>query len=606
MRKFAGRILLLLLVFTTTAFGQVTDQLKVQPEILKPGDCGIGRLIPDVSFKDIHGARWKLSSFKKNKALVIVMISDYCPVSNKLGPELRRLEKDYAPRGIAFLFLCPVSAENYQDVSNYASQYQLKSTVARDDVGLAKLIGATTTTESFVLDPARTLVYRGAVNDQYGLGYSKEAPTKNYLRDALDAILQNQPPQIRATTAPGCNLDLAAPTNTAPINLTYYNQISRILQANCVECHRKDGIGPFSLETYQDIIENAGAVRQQINRGTMPPWFAANSKDADGKNLWVNDRSLSSRDKADLLTWLASDRPKGNPADAPVPRNFSGKWNIGKPDVIYQIPEPVAVKAEGIMPYQNQTVQTSFLEDKWVQGYQILPSSPAVVHHVIVSIESDADPDEKGEMGATGYWAAYVPGYSYQIYPPGFARLLPAGAKLHFQIHYTPNGRATTDRMKIGLIFAKEPPKYEIRVLGIPQLHLDIPPGVHRHVEFADHKVAENMNILGYQAHTHLRGKSFKYQLIHPDGNIETLLDIPHYDFNWQLQYDYARPKFVSAGSTLRVEAVFDNSEDNPANPDPTKEVKWGLQTDDEMLIGYIEYYVSRSAGTPTSPLTKK
>jgi hypothetical protein len=247
------------------------------------------------------------------------------------------------------------------------------------------------------------------------------------------------------------------------------------------------------------------------------------------------------------------------------------------------------------MPYQTRTIQTSFPEDRWVQAYEIMPTARGVVHHVIVSIDgTEADEDSITESGATGFWAVYVPGYSYRVYPKGFARKLPACAKVNFQIHYTPNGQATNDQLKLGLIFSKPAPQYEIHTLGIPQLKLDIPPRVHRHVETAYYHVTRDMEVTGYQGHTHLRGIAFRYDLIRTNGETETLLAMPNYDFNWQLQYDYMTPKFIPAGSTIRVMATYDNSADNPANPDPDQEVKWGLQTRDEMMVGYVEYYRPR------------
>jgi hypothetical protein len=583
----------------------VEQEFSVQPRVLKAGEYGVGRMVPNLTVTDLQGRELEFGGSKNNKALVIIIFSDYCPISNKFGPELARLERDYAGKPVAFIFDCPIACETSQDLMSYVSKYQLKSSVVHDADGrLAKMLGATTSTEAFVLDAARTLIYRGAINDQYGLGYSKDKPTRTYLRDAIDAVLCGKTPAIAATTAPGCTLDLVdAQLSTEKTPLNYYNQISRIMQANCVECHHAGGVTPFSLETFADLIENAGMIKQQVARGLMPPWFAA-KQPGQTESPWINDRSLSEQDKTNLLAWLNSNRPQGNPADAPVARQFPGKWEIGKPDVVLQLPEPIKVKAEGFMPYQYRTIQTSFPEDRWIQAYEIMPTARSVLHHAIVSLQADGeDTNLLSESGATGFWAVYVPGYTYRVYPQGYARKLPAGAKLNFQIHYTPNGRATQDQLKIGLIFSKQPPQYEIHTLGIPQLGLEIPPGVHRHVETAEYRVPEDMNVTGYQAHTHLRGKAFRYELIKTNGRTETLLDIPKYDFNWQIQYDYIQPKFIPAGSTIRVLAVYDNSVDNPANPDPTKTVKWGQQTYDEMLIGYVEYYRPR---IPTAILPAK
>ena len=561
------RTLLFFLVFLGVPWARAQDSvadLKEPPRLLKASDYGVGHLVPDVKFKDLHGHRITLSRFQGHRPLVIFIFSTDCPVSNKYGPERARLEKDYGAKGVAFLFVDPEAGETDQEIKDFVSKYGITSPVVHDAADpLTQALGATTTTEAFVLDPARTLVYRGAINDQYGLGYAKDLPEKTYLQDALDALLSGRIPDVSAMTAPGCALDVPADsavvTNTAfTTPLTYDDQISRIIQANCVECHRAGGIGPFSLETYQDVLDHAGRIKQQVARGAMPPWFAAKLP-GQTDSPWANDRSLSERDQADLLAWLNSDRPEGDPADAPVPRSFPNEWNIGQPDVVLQLPEPVPVQAEGLMPYQNRTIQTSFPEDRWVQAYEIMPTARGVVHHAIVSLAGqETNGTATAESGATGFWAVYVPGYSYEIYPPGYARKLPAVAKLRFQIHYTPNGQPTNDQLKIGLVFAKQPPQYEIHALGIPQINLDIPPGAHHHGEAAYYHVTRDMAVTGYQAHTHLRGIAFRYDLITTNGDTETLLDLPRYDFNWQLLYAYATPKLIPAGSTIRATAVYD------------------------------------------------
>ena len=567
------------------------ESLKEQPKILKADEHGVGRMVPDVALKDAAGRDVNLSAFKDSKALVIASFGASCPISNKLGPELARLEKEFAAQKVAFLFLDPVAGESAEDMRKFASTHALTSPVVQDAQGtLARALGATTTTEVFVLDAARTLVYRGAINDQYGLGYSKDAPTKTYLRDALAAVLRGTAPAVAATTAPGCALDLPAPVAATPGAATYHRDISRVVQAHCLECHRMGGIAPFALETYADLMEHAAMIRKQLDRGAMPPWFAG--KEQSGAHaIFANDRSLPELDKAVLLAWLKSDRPKGDPADAPLARVFPEGWIIGKPDAVFQLPQPTQIKAEGTMPYQRQIVETSFPEDRWVQAYEILPTAREVVHHVIVKVHNKGATVSDRDEGAEGFFAAYVPGNSYRVLPAGFAKRLPAGAKISFQIHYTPNGKATQDQLRIGFIFAKEPPKNEVHVLAVAQPRLNIPPGAADHVEVREQKVPFNINVTAYMAHMHVRGKAFKYELITPDGKTETLLDIPRYDFNWQLQYDYAQPKFIPRGSTMKITAVFDNSAGNPANPDPAKTVKWGPQTSDEMMIGYIEHY---------------
>jgi mono/diheme cytochrome c family protein len=574
---------------------EASPPLQEAPAVLKAAEHGVGRRLPDLALRELEGAESLLSArLQGARGLVFALLGATCPISGKLGPEMARLEKQADAQGLRWIWVCPVAAESAADIRAFTAAHGLKAPVVHDREGvIATALAATTTTECFLVDATRTLVYRGAVNDQYGLGYSKEKASRHYLREAMTALLGGDLPEVAATTAPGCALDVK--TAAAPATgLTYHHQIERILQTHCVECHRRDGVGPFSLETYEDVVENAGMIRRQVERGVMPPWFAAPPAHG-GATPWSNDAALPERDKAELLAWLAGDRPRGDPADAPMPRRYPAEWQLGSPDAIVQLSAPIAIKAEGTMPYQFVTVTTDFPEDRWVRAYEILPTDRSVVHHVIVQVHAKgARVRDRGE-GSEGYWAAYVPGNTHHAYPSGFAKKLPAGATVSFQIHYTPNGRATRDQLRLGLHFAKEPPRYVVHTAAVAHARLNIPPHAARHVEVKEQTVPFPMNVTGLMAHMHVRGRAFKFEVLPPGGGEpEVLLDIPRYDFNWQLRYDYAQPKFLPAGSRVRLTAVFDNSAGNSANPDPDKTVRWGPQTHDEMMIGYFEYFTPR------------
>ena len=574
------------------------DTTREGPHALKASEHGVGTLAPDVTFTDLDGKQWRLSDFKKNKALVVVMTSTSCPLSKKYAPALARLEKKYREKGVAFIFVNAVSSDTKEDMRAAVKTHGFTGPYVRDAEGaVANALGAVVTTDVLVFDSARTLVYHGAVDDQYGLAYALEASRRRYLEDALGAVLAGRAPTIAATTAPGCALDLSqakASAPTAPV--TYHNRISRIVQNHCTECHHKGGVGPFALDSYEDLVGHAGMIRKQVERGAMPPWFAAPTA-AGEHTIWANDRSLATRDKKDLLAWLDQGRPVGNSADAPLPRDYPTEWEIGQPDAILQIPTPISVKAEGTMPYQNVTVETTFTEDKWVRGIEVRPTARQVVHHVLVFARGPADPEDKsgrrrdGEEERGGFFAVYVPGNHKLIYPDGFAKLLPAGARLRFQIHYTPNGTATNDQVRLGMLFAKEPPTHVVRVIGLVNPLISIPPGADNHEEQAGIPILKEARVLAFMPHMHVRGKAFRYEAIYADDTKKTLLDVPRYDFNWQLAYRYAEPLTLPRGARLRATGWYDNSANNPANPDPNKTVRWGPQTADEMMLGYVEYY---------------
>ena len=550
-----------------------------------------GRQVPDVAFTDLTGKPHRTADAARYAGMAIALSSSTCPVSKRQMPSLAKLEQELSNRGIALLVLNPMKTETDDEIRAQVAAAGVRSTVCHDATqALAQALQARTTTEVFLLAPDRTLVYRGALDDQYGPTFSRQAPTVSHLLEAADALKAGRKPRRPMTEAPGCELDLGPrPAGTAT-SLSYHRDVARILQQHCMDCHRPEGIAPFRLDTAAAVTERAKTIRRVVTEGQMPPWFAA--PPTGGKpSPWANDCALPASDRRDLLAWLDSaDRPLGDPADAPKPRTYPGAWSIGQPDAVLPISRPHAIKADGFMRYEHDTIETSFPEDRWVQAYEILPTARGVVHHVIVRCVRKGEKARFG--GAEDYWAAYVPGNGSHVYPTGFARKLPAGATLTFQIHYTPNGQATTDQLKIGLRFAKTPPRHEMRTVGLANLRLDIPPGAARHVETLVRPVPVDLPITALMAHMHVRGAAFKFELLGADGSVETLLDLPRYDFNWQLRHDYVEPRVLPQGSRVRITAVFDNSAANPANPDPTQRVRWGEQTSDEMMIGYVEYYV--------------
>jgi thiol-disulfide isomerase/thioredoxin len=550
-------------------------------------------MIQDAQFTDLSGKNWRLSDFQDRPAVVLCMTSTSCPLSQKYLPSLATLATDFADRRVAFILVNPFKTdENLADAAMTAGSRVVY--VHDQDGALARAIGAATTTDAIVLDAARTVVYQGAVDDQYGFGYSLDAPRQKYLAKAVDSVLAGRRPMLAATTAPGCVLDLGPPPPQT--DSTYHNRISRILQFNCLECHREGGAGPFSLDSLDAVSAHSAMIEDVLERGAMPPWFAA-SAGPNQPSPWITDRSLSGTDRTDLLAWLKGGMAAGNERDAPLPLPADDGWAIGMPDHVFQIPEPIAVKATGTMPYQNAVVETNLSEDRWVQAIEVRPTARAVVHHVLVFVDgvnrvdnalSGEDPGD----ARRGFFAVYVPGNSVLAYPDGYAKRLPKNARLRFQIHYTPNGKATTEQCQVGLVFAKEPPEHEVHVAGIVNPFFRIPPGEPNYEDSATLPVPFDARLMGFLPHMHLRGKAARYELIGADGSTETLLDVPRYDFNWQLVYRYFDPLLIPQGSKIKFTAWFDNSADNPANPDPTKTVRWGPQTYEEMLLGYVEFYI--------------
>jgi mono/diheme cytochrome c family protein len=523
----------------------------------KPASVGVGKA---------YGGPALAPLLEGTKALVVAFHGADCPVSKLYKPKLDRLSKEYAAKGVRFAV---VSSED----------------------ALARTFGLKRTTEAFLLDPQGVLRYRGAVDDQYGIGYQREAATKNFLTDAIEALLAGKPVPVAATEAPGCLVEAGAAPAAAALSgkPTYHKDVAPIFHKRCVECHRPGEIGPFSLLSYPKARSSAAQIKEVVRNRRMPPWHA------DPKvGQWKNDRSLTAAEIDLIAKWADAGAPEGDAKDAAPAPKFAEGWQIGTPDAVYRLPRAQKIPAEGTVPYRYVPVPTLLREDKWVQAIEVRPGARQVVHHVLVFVQFPLarlkeQPPLDGGL-TNGYFGIMVPGESPMVFPEGMAKKIPAGAILLFQLHYTATGEAAEDQTEIGLQWAKKPVTQEVVTRGVNNRQIRIPPGAANHPEQASFTFDSDARILSFLPHMHVRGKAFRYTAIHPDGKEEALLDVPAYDFNWQTCYRLKEPKAVKKGTRIRADARFDNSKGNPANPDPTKEVRFGEQTWDEMLIGYMDF----------------
>ncbi|MBV8270389.1 MAG: hypothetical protein JO252_29025 [Planctomycetaceae bacterium] len=390
-------------------------------------------------------------------------------------------------------------------------------------------------------------------------------------------------------------IDAARTASEGPVAVgavTFAADVAPILQEKCQSCHRPGQVAPFALLTFAQARRWAGPIREAIEDRRMPPWHA------DPRHgHFANDRSLTARQRATLLAWVDQGMPLGDPRDLPPPRNFPESWAIGMPDVILQMPEPYIVAAQGILPYQRFRVPTHFTRDVWVQAAEARPGDRAVVHHICVFLAPD-EPYSEGLTDARRELVCYAPGDLPSVFPPGVAKLIPAGAELVIEVHYTPIGVPRTDRSSVGLMLARQPVFHRAFTKGISRKDLEIPPGAANHAVASSFTFPDDAHLLSLMPHMHLRGKDFRYTAVYPDGRSEVLLEVPAYDFGWQSVYRLVEPRTMPRGTRIDCLAHFDNSAGNPANPDPTKTVRWGEQTYDEMMIGFIDYYED----TPISP----
>jgi hypothetical protein len=416
-----------------------------------------------------------------------------------------------------------------------------------------------------------------------------------------------------ASVAVACASILCASPAQKPASIvssgvpTFYKDILPILQQHCQLCHRSGEIAPMSLVTYTQTRPYAARMKRMTASRMMPPWFA------DPRfGHFANDISLSPEQIDTIARWASAGAPAGRPSDAPPPRHWTTGWNIPPPDLVIQMPRPVHLPAHGDVEYTYEIVPTGFKEDKWVQASEIRPTSRNHVHHAVIYIRppsskwlrdapigrpfsasamTTAEDVREALFTDSDMLLVYAPGSSPDNWPDGMAKCIPAGSDLVFQMHYTTNGHATTDQTSVGLVFARQPPKQRVLTLQLANHSFVIPPESDNFRVEVFGTLPNDATLLSFFPHMHLRGKRFEYDIVHPDGSIETLLRV-NYHFHWQMSYKLAHPRFLKAGTKLQAVAWFDNSRNNPHNPDPEQAVRWGGQTYEEMMVGFFDLAV--------------
>ena len=377
---------------------------------------------------------------------------------------------------------------------------------------------------------------------------------------------------------------------------TFAKDVAPIFNKSCVECHRPTMFAPMSLTRFDDARPWAKSIKARVVAGTMPPWGADTPH-----GMFKNDPRLSPQEIDTIVAWVDGGAPKGDDKDLPAAPTFAEGWSIGKPDAIFTMDEEFTIPASGTIPYKYFKASTGITEDKWIQAIEIHPSARAQVHHVLAYTQPDGTaPKPGGELGPDNI-GGVTPNKPGLVFEPGVARLLKGNSEIVMQIHYTANGTEGKDRTTIGVIFAKQPPtKIAAGGMAINPRFI-IKAGDGNSEVRATTPLTRDTLITGFTPHMHVRGKDMTYIAHYEDGTDETLLAVPRYDFNWQITYELAKPKLLPKGTRLEVIAHFDNSTGNKFNPDPTKDVRWGDQTWEEMMIGFYST-VQPPAAVPATP----
>lgn len=556
--------------------------------------------ISEFQLKDAAGNGIDVATQSEKQLTVICFLGTECPLARHYGRRLSQMNEEFAPRNVRFVGVNSNLQDSPKDVSEFVKEFRITFPILKDPGNqVADQFGARFMAEVFVLDQTLAVRYQGRVDDQYQPGATHTQPSRNDLRMALEELLAGKPVSVPKTEITGCTIGRVKTPDANPA-VTYCKQVSRILNQHCVECHRPGEIGPFSLTDYEEVVGWGETILESVNSGRMPPW---NANPQHGH--FRNARTMPETDKETLRTWIKAGMPYGDKAELPPVEEFASGWQLPRlPDLVLKMRDrSFQIPATGTVEYQYFVVDPHFEEDRWVSAAQVIPGNRPTVHHCIVFVR----PPDGSDVRGVGYLTGYVPGQRSYSLPPNSARRVPAGSKLVFQMHYTPNGTTQEDVTQIGMNFL---PEAEVRnevftLLGIDQ-EFEIPPHtpdfpVHGHVGW----FPKRAELLAIVPHMHVRGKAFEARSHHGDQT-EILLDVPRYDFNWQHVYEFAVPLKLDQIDKLDFTAYFDNSIKNPANPDPTQTVTWGDQTWEEMALAFFEISVPRAAVAEPEPQRNK
>ena len=543
----------------------------------------------DFRLIDHEGHTRQLHYYSFQKAIVLFFTDPDADPS--LGATLTDLKSSFGAQDTEFWIIDPIS-ENRSDLVTTADTWETDVPILHDSAQLvSRAYQVARGTEVVAIDTASwTVFYRGAIERPAVDG----SPAQPYLSDALTAFFGGQASTYRHTPATGHPLPLG------PTELVSYEEvIAPMIIESCVRCHSPNNIAPFSLDSYESLASWAHEIREVNLTGEMPPWFA----DPEFGS-YEDDWSLSEESLRALVDWIDQGALKGDGADpladfvanTPPPSEYPFNWpaELGEPDMILTIPTQ-NIPANGEVDYRYIELSPNIPADTYLRAAIIKPGNREVVHHSLAFIGSTFEAFIQG-AGLNGYFAGYVPGVQAKAFPPNSGKLLKANPTLTVQMHYQTNGRPQTDMTQLGLYFHSTPPEMEYRTTAASTRNINIAPGVREYTREASVVLSATEPTLLYELspHMHFRGSRMEYDAIYPNGEVEKLLSVPHYIFDWQLLYRLAEPKSLPAGTEIRVRGAFDNSPQNPENPDPVQSVRFGEQSDEEMFIGYINFAMRR------------
>jgi hypothetical protein len=527
------------------------------------------------------------------RAMVLFWTGNGCPIAQQSVTKIRALRSRFGNKGVEIWMINSNPQDDRDSIRTEAQEFSVGSIpILKDDLQLvARHLGVTRTAEAIAINTTNwTVFYRGAIDDQLSEGAKKPKPTEKYLEHALTEFLAGQEISKSKTPVKGCLIQFESEADrSTPVS--YTKEIAPLLQKKCVGCHSPGNIGPFALSSYKKVKGWSEMIHEVVLARRMPPWHAD-----PHYGTYANDRSLTPTEARTLVRWIEEGAPRGEGED-PLPRasDSSHTAALGEPDLVIPLPAAQTIPDTGVLQYRYVDAQVEMPQDAWIRAAVVRPNNRKVVHHVIVRVRYPEG--TKGKRAEEVFFTSWAPGNTSPENPLDTGKFLPKGAKFNFELHYNTTGKPETDQSDLALYWCKERPKMVLETRATETRELDIAPGEPNAKSFCLYCFKRDTLIFDLVPHMHLRGSWFKYEALFPDGKRETLLSVPNYDFNWQTEYRLAEPKRVPAGTWLLCTGGHDNSTRNPNNPDATKRIKWGLQSFEEMFMGFMSVAEPPEAG---------
>lgn len=547
-----------------------------------PANVPIGSTV-QATFTDLRWQPRRLQELPGDRGVVLFFATIECPLVQRYLPRFQEFAERYGGKGIGFVVANVGTGDGMVDAVGQATLHAPAAVFAKDfDGSLSHACGVDRTATVVLLDQERKLRYRGRIDGQYRYSGASPSPGRKDLELALEQFLTGQPIEVAETPVEGCRITMPKAAPAAGAVPTFCRDIAPLLQEHCQECHRPGGEAPFALLTAAEAQKHAEMIGEVVGQQRMPPWYGS-SRHGD----FANVRVMPQPARDTIARWVAGGAPAGDPADLPSPRQWPAtEWRIGEPDLVLKVPTPIRLPADGYVPYKYFVLPYHFEQDTWVEAIEIKPRDKRALHHCNLARVKWGE-----QFSQDGFITGQVPGGDAMVLEPGTAVRIPAGSALALQAHYVTTGEPVEDRLWVGLRFPRQPVQREVQVLIVHNNRFEIPPGAGAHPVRASKVLPDDALGIGMFVHMHLRGRDMLVTAQPPEGQGERehVLLVPNYNFDWQQSYRWpSLSKRFAKGTRITALAHFDNSAFNPFNPDPKVPVRFGLETQDEMMYLFL------------------